>query len=95
MSTKGFGQSIRIPADYVSHPKNTDEMMHLKREVETTHGQSLTPASISTPLSSIPKISNFVKTLGENVVMIVRSMIVLLALLREDIKLESFLLLFL
>jgi len=34
MSTKGFGQSIRIPADYVSHPKNTDEMMHLKREVE-------------------------------------------------------------
>jgi len=33
MTIKGFG--IKIPSDYVSHPKDTDEMLHLKREVES------------------------------------------------------------
>jgi hypothetical protein len=33
MTTKGFG--IHIPADYIAHPKDTDEMLHLKREVES------------------------------------------------------------
>ena len=32
MTIKGFG--IKIPSDYVSHPKD-DEMLHLKREVES------------------------------------------------------------
>lgn len=34
MTSKGFGQSVVIPADYIAHPSDTDEMMHLKREVE-------------------------------------------------------------
>lgn len=33
MTLKGFG--ITIPSDYVPHPKDTDEMLHLKREVES------------------------------------------------------------
>ena len=32
MTVKGFG--IQIPSDYIAHPKDTDEMLHLKREVE-------------------------------------------------------------
>jgi len=34
MSNKGFGKEVSIPADRIPHPKNTDEMLHLKREVE-------------------------------------------------------------
>lgn len=32
MTVKGFG--IKLSPDYISHPKETDEMLHLKREVE-------------------------------------------------------------
>ena len=32
MTVKGFG--IQIPSDYIAHPKDTDEMLYLKREVE-------------------------------------------------------------
>ena len=42
MTSKGFGYTdqevvddIHIPADYIAHPKDTDDMMHLKREVES------------------------------------------------------------
>jgi hypothetical protein len=34
MTSKGFGKKVSIPADRIQHPKNTDEMLHLKREVE-------------------------------------------------------------
>lgn len=35
MTSKGFGKEVSIPADRIPHPKNTDEMLHLKREVES------------------------------------------------------------
>lgn len=34
MSGQGFGYEVQIPSDYIAHPKDTDEMLHLKREVE-------------------------------------------------------------
>ena len=40
MTSKGFGSKeqvvddVHIPGDYIAHPKETDDMMHLKREVE-------------------------------------------------------------
>tara|TARA_B000000557_G_scaffold242142_1_gene222144 strand:- start:2556 stop:3875 length:1320 start_codon:yes stop_codon:yes gene_type:complete len=34
MSGKGFGTEVRIPSEYIAHPKDTDELLHLKREVE-------------------------------------------------------------
>ena len=41
MTSKGFGfkeqevvDDVHIPSDYIAHPKDTDSMMHLKREVE-------------------------------------------------------------
>ena len=34
MSGQGFGYEVQIPSEYVSHPKDTDEMLHLKRKVE-------------------------------------------------------------
>ena len=41
MTSKGFGYTdqevvddVHIPSDYIAHPKDTDDMMHLKREVE-------------------------------------------------------------
>ena len=34
MSGKGFGTEVQIPSEHLSHPKDTDEMLHLKREVE-------------------------------------------------------------
>ena len=33
MTVTGFG--IHIPSDHIPHPKDTDEMLHLKREVES------------------------------------------------------------